>query len=197
MKRKIPQKEFVFSYFKDRSGQEIQHQEVVDWATVEWERLTGKKFRDPDQSIRYLSLEGLLVKIRKGVYLYDPEAEKNTRILELTQKQKEEILKRGDYKCAVCGASKKEGIELHIDHIKPRERGGEATIENGQVLCASHNYRKKNFGQTESGKEMFINLLERAETVGDLEIVDFCNDVLKVYETHHINGHIEWRAGES
>ncbi len=129
--------------------------------------------------------------------MYDPEVEKNTRIFEFSQSQKQEILKRGDYKCAVCGASQKDGVELHIDHIKPRERGGKATIENGQVLCASHNYRKKNLGQTEAGKKMFINLLELAETSGDSEIVAFCLDVLKVYEAHNINGHIEWHDEES
>ena len=42
---------------------------------------------------------------------------------------------------------KKDGVELHIDHIKPKDFGGEATIENGQTLCAQHNFIKKNLKQ--------------------------------------------------
>jgi len=30
----------------------------------------------------------------------------------------------------ICGRGKKDGVDLHIDHIKPKDFGGEATIEN-------------------------------------------------------------------
>lgn len=33
---------------------------------------------------------------------------------------------------------------LQADHIMPWSRGGRTTIENGQMLCASHNRRKTN-----------------------------------------------------
>lgn len=36
----------------------------------------------------------------------------------------------------MCGRGSKEGIELQVDHIKPKELGGRAGIENGQALCA-------------------------------------------------------------
>ena len=196
MKKKISQKCFIFSYYKARPGQAIEHKEVVDWATEEWEKLSGKKFRDPDKAIRILFNEGTLIKIRNGVYKYDPDVEVNTRTFEFTQKQKDIILRRGNYKCAICGATEKDGVELQIDHIKPRKLGGESTIENGQVLCASHNYRKKNLRQTEVGKKMFINLLQLARKKGDSAIVDFCNDVLNVYDKHKIDGHIDWQPVE-
>ena len=171
----------------------IQHAEVVDWATAKWENLTGEKFRDPDRSIRLLYSEGLLVKIGKGIYKYDPDAVREREQENFTEAQKAEILERGGYVCAICGLGEKDGIELHVDHIKPKQRGGKATIDNGQVLCGKHNYRKKAYDQTESGKRMFINLYKQSTASGDKELAEFCKTVLNVYEEHDINGHVEWK----
>ena len=88
---------------------------------------------------------------------------------------------------------KKEGVELHIDHIKPKDLGGRATLENGQTLCAKHNFLKKNLKQTETGKKMFIRMLEAAKNANQKELIDFLEDVLKVYEKHNMNGHITWK----
>ena len=55
-----------------------------------------------------------------------------------------------------------------------------------------HNFQKKNYKQTETGKRMFIRLMEAAESIGDKETVEFCKNVLLVYEKFDINGHIEW-----
>lgn len=104
-----------------------------------------------------------------------------------------EILEMGGYVCAVCGSGQKYGVELQVDHIKPRQRGEKATIDNGQVLCGKHNYRKKAYDQTESGKRMFINLHKQSTASRDRELAEFCKAVLKVYEKHDINGHVEWK----
>jgi len=52
-------------------------------------------------------------------------------------------MERDEYKCVICGKGIKDGVEIHIDHIKPKDFGGKATIENGQTLCAQHNFLKK------------------------------------------------------
>ena len=111
---------------------------------------------------------------------------------DFTAAQKEEILKRDGYKCVICGRGKKDGIDLHIDHIKPKDLGGEATVENGQTLCSQHNFIKKNLKQTETGKKMFIRLYELAKSENNEELIKFCTDVLEAYEKHDINGHIIW-----
>ncbi|WP_235852195.1 HNH endonuclease [Helicobacter mehlei] len=36
---------------------------------------------------------------------------------------KKQILERDGYACVICGAGQKEGMELHVDHIKPKDLG--------------------------------------------------------------------------
>lgn len=92
----------------------------------------------------------------------------------------------------MCGITKAAGVEIHVDHIKPKDKGGRAIVENGQLLCADHNFRKKNLNQTEMAKSLFINLKRLAKQAGDKKIEAFASDVLKIYDEHGINGHIEW-----
>jgi hypothetical protein len=39
---------------------------------------------------------------------------------------------------------------------------------------------------------MFIRLLQLAEKEGDQKMVEFCHEVLSVYERHGVNDHIRW-----
>ena len=101
-------------------------------------------------------------------------------------------MERDNYKCVKCGRSRKDGVELHVDHIKPKDLGGKAIIANGQTLCAQHNFIKKNMNQTETGKMMFIRLYELAKEEENEVLQSFCADILNTYEEHDVNGHIEW-----
>ena len=186
------QLDLLMEYFENNPNRDIPHRESVDWATNEWTKRTGGVFRDPDRGIRQLHQNGYLIKVKKGVYKYDPEQVKQKDLEDFSAAQKTEILKRDNYKCVICGRSKTDGAELHVDHIKPKDQGGKATIANGQTLCAQHNFMKKNLNQTEMAKRMFIRLYEFAKQEKYQEIENFCADVLQVYEDHDINGHIEW-----
>lgn len=196
MKKKnnsIVQKDLLIEFFKKNPNRDIKHPEVVDWVTSTYKRRTKKVFRDPDRSIRQLAQSGFLIKIAKGIYRYDPQKAFKRYLEDFTPTQKEVILKRDGYKCVICGRGKKDGVDLQIDHIKPKDFGGEATIENGQTLCAQHNFFKKNLKQTETGKKMFIRLYELAKSEKNKELIKFCADVLRTYEKHDINGHIVWK----
>lgn len=179
-------------FFQNNPNRNVAHPEVVDWAVTQWHERTGKIFRDPDRGIRRLHAEGKLTKIEKGVYRYEPDSLRVRILNNFTNQQKQHIFKRDQYKCVICGIGREEGVELHVDHIKPQSLGGEAIIENGQTLCATHNFRKKNLGQTETGKKMFIRLYELSKKKGDKELKDFCVDILNVYKKHDINSHIKW-----
>jgi len=53
-----------------------------------------------------------------------------------------EVLKR-DRKCLLCGAGPDQ-IQLQVDHIIPRSKGGSNDLSNLQVLCATCNRGKSN-----------------------------------------------------
>ena len=191
-KKQISQSDLIMEFFVNNPGRNISHPEVVDWGVVELKKRTGQVFRDPDRAIRKLSQKGILIKIGKGIYKYDPKFVKNNKLKDFSSAQKEEIFKRDEFKCVVCGRGLKDGIEIHADHIKPRDLGGKSTVFNGQTLCAQHNFQKKNLKQTETGKKMFIRLYELAKEQKNEELKKFCFDILETYEKHNINGHIVW-----
>ena len=189
----MTQLDLIRLFFKNNPNRDIRHPEVVDWLVQEWKKRTGKVFRDPDRGIRSLHEQGFLIKKGKGIYKYNPDYIKKIKITNFTPKQKKEILKRDAYKCVICGLGKKDGLELHVDHIKPKNLGGKSEIKNGQTLCAKHNFIKKNLKQTETGKKMFIRLYELAKTKKNSQLKTFSLQVLEVYEKHNINGHIRWK----
>lgn len=189
----MTQLDLIREYFLNNPKRDIKHPEVVDWVVAEWKKRTGEVFRDPDRGIRSLAQSGFLIKVAKGVYKYDPDFVQHRELEDFTEEQKKAILERDGYRCAICGRGLKEGVELHVDHIRPKDLGGKATLDNGQVLCAQHNFIKKNTGQTTTGKKFFINLYNLAKKEGDELLINFCSDILSVYEKYDMNGHIVWK----
>lgn len=182
----------IKEYFKLHPKQDLKHDPVVDWVEERYQKIYSRKPRDPWRAIRKLHEEGFLVKIKKGVYRYDPENVRKRNLKNFSSSQKKQILKRDNYQCVVCGRGRKDGVELHVDHIKPKYLGGKATIQNGQTLCAQHNFIKKSLKQTEAGKKMFIRLYELAKKEGNNNLKQFSASVLENYEKYDINGHIVW-----
>lgn len=74
MKNNGSQLDLIMEFFKANPKRDIKHPEVVDWVVKEWQKRTGKVFRDPDRGIRSLHQKGYLQKIAKGVYRYDPDS---------------------------------------------------------------------------------------------------------------------------
>lgn len=50
-------------------------------------------------------------------------------------------------KCNLCGATAHDGVQIHVDHIKPRSKHPELELDldNLQVLCGDCNYGKSNY----------------------------------------------------
>lgn len=200
-KKKISQIEFVRSYFLQRPMQVISHTKAKEDLETAYLTVMGKRLEDSDRAIRKLHGDGFLEKVAKGQYMYNPETSGKVEFDEFTSAEKKTILERDGYKCVICGLGRENGLDLHIDHIKPRSLGGQGTVENGQTLCAPHNFLKKNLSQTETGKKIFIRLLglvqesESEPNASNLE--SFLIEVLKVYEKHGIDGHIHWDGSDS
>ncbi len=186
-------RDLLIEYFKAHPKEDMPHGSVVDWVENRYKRLYNKKPRDTWRSIRNLHENGFLIKVKKGIYRYDPKAVQQRELEDFMPEQKEVILKRDGYKCVICGRGKKEGVELQVDHIKPKYLGGKSIIENGQTLCAQHNFIKKTLKQTETGKKMFIRLYELAKNEGNDDLKNFCAQILETYEKYNINSHIVWK----
>jgi len=179
-------------YFKQHPKQPLEHGPVVDWVTDEYEYEHGRTPRDPWRSIRSLHQQGKLIKVANGVYKYDPGFVHNVKLEDFSEEQKQKIFERDNYRCVICGLGRQDGRSIHADHIVPKDKGGKATIDNGQTLCSIHNFRKKNYSQTESGKRMFIRWYEKAKNLNDQNTMKFCEAILETYEDYNINGHIDW-----
>jgi 5-methylcytosine-specific restriction endonuclease McrA len=184
-------RDLIIEYFKSHPNQDMPHSPVVDWVEEKYKRLYNKKPRDTWRSIRNLHKIGFLIKVKKGIYRYDPKIVNQREPEDFTPEQKEEIFKKDNYQCVVCGRGIKDGIEICADHIKPKDKGGTNTVENGQTLCMEHNLMKKNYSQTEAGKKYFIKMYEMAITNDDKRIIDFCKCVFNCYDFHKVNGHIK------
>jgi len=185
--------DLIKEYFCAHPNEDLEHGPVVDWVTEQWLKTHSTPPRDPWRAIRALHQKGFLIKVRKGVYRYDPGAVRERELEDFTPEQKEEIFRRDNYRCVICGRGRQDGYEIHADHIIPKDLGGKAEVANGQTLCSIHNLRKKNYKQTETGKRMFIRLYELAKSFGDSKIMRFCKEILEIFEKHHINDHIEWK----
>lgn len=65
-----------------------------------------------------------------------------------------EALKNSKGECVCCGASRKNGAVLHVDHIKPRYKHPELALDvrNLQVLCSDCNRGKGAWDSTDFRK---------------------------------------------
>jgi len=182
--------ELIVEYFMKHPNKDISHGPVVDWVTKQWLKNHDTPPRDPWRAIRKLHQEGKLIKVRKGVYKYDSAYVHNIDLWDFPPGVKKAILERDNYHCVVCGRGIKDGVELVVDHIKPKDKGGANDISNGQTLCMEHNLMKKNYSQTEAGKRYFIKIYEKAIANNDERIIKFCKTVFDAYDEFGINGHI-------
>ena len=182
--------DLVLQYFKKHPKEDLKHGPVVDWVESQYLKLHGKKPRDTWRQIRKFHQDGLLIKVQKGVYRYDPDKIKEVELFDFTPEDKKTILERDGYKCGLCGRRREDGVELTVDHIVSKDKGGTNTIENGETLCMQCNLMKKNYSQTEAGKRYFTRLYKRAVAIGDKKMIKFCKHIFDVYNGEEVNSHI-------
>ena len=180
----------VLEFFMNHPGAEFGPSHAVDWVTPRYEEEHGETPRDIPRAVRRLAQIGRLTKVRYGIYKYDPNSDREIELSDFSEADKQVIFERDNYRCVVCGLGEEDGVEVAIDHKKPRSKGGESTIDNGQTLCTQHNNIKKNYSQTEAGKRYFIEIYKTATEKKDTKMIAFCQSVFDAYDTHEVNGHI-------
>lgn len=181
----------ILEFFENHPYQEFSHDPVVDWVTERWLEENESAPRDPWRATRKLFEEGKLIKVKKGVYKYDPEQVHSIILWDFPEHIRTLVLERDNHRCVICGRSPRDGVELVVDHIKPREKGGTNEIENGQTLCTEHNLLKKNYSQTEAGKRYFMKMYEKAVAQHDTRMMHFCQAIFDVYDTFAMDSHME------
>ena len=61
------------------------------------------------------------------------------------------VLKKYGSVCMLCGATRDDGVKMHVDHIKPRSKFPKLALEfsNMQILCEHCNIGKSNKDETD------------------------------------------------
>lgn len=135
MKKKRPRGmiiNLIKEFFTSHPNQEFEHAPVVDWVT---EKVVSQGYEPPRdiwRSVRLLQERGMLIQVRKGVFKYDPDYEKETELQDFSEPVKRAIFERDNFRCVICGLGKDDGVEIHADHKKPKSKEGDNTLENGQ-----------------------------------------------------------------
>lgn len=181
----------VLEYIKAHPNEEFEHAPVVDWVTEKVVKAGYDPPRDVWRIVRNFHEKGVLIKVAKGIFKYDPNHEPETELLEFPEKIKQAIFKRDNYRCVVCNLGEEDGVSIAADHKTPKSLGGENTLKNGQTLCYKHNSMKKNYSQTEAGKRYFIEIYETAVKNRDEKMIAFCREVFDVYDEHGVDQHID------
>ncbi len=93
---------------------------------VNWEWIVERRIR--------------LAAINDEATLRDYHAKNQRRLM--TKQLREQIARRDNYTCQICGKYMPDGVGLHVDHIVPVAKGGKTVPSNLQVLCSKCNGRK-------------------------------------------------------
>ena len=184
-------RELVLEFFYAHPNEDMEHDPVVDWVTEQRVAMGYNPPRDVWRMVRQLHADGILVNPSRGVYKYDPDYVHDTDLQDFSPAVKRAIFEKNNYRCVVCGLGREDGVRIAADHKKPKSKGGDSSVENGQTLCYQHNSMKKDYGQTTAGKRYFIEIYNTAVENQDKKMIAFCQSVFDAYDEHDMNGHIE------
>lgn len=90
-------------YFKAHPKRDLPRGPVVDWVEEKYLEISGKKSRDTWRAIRKLHQEGQLIKVKKGIYGYDPDRVRTIELADFPQDIRKDVFKRDGYQCVICG----------------------------------------------------------------------------------------------
>lgn len=74
----------------------------------------------------------------------DRRVANDTEHAKVTRQMRYEVMRRDGYRCVMCGRTAKDGVRLHVDHVRPVSKGGKSVMENLQTLCEDCNLGKGN-----------------------------------------------------
>lgn len=108
---------------------------------IKWTYTSPKGRNSYSANYRYemADVRRLLVqRSKKNEYLASAEYERSL----MTDSLRYDIMKRDGFRCVICGASALDGVQLHVDHIRPVSKGGKTEGSNLRTLCSRCNLGK-------------------------------------------------------
>lgn len=83
----------------------------------------------------------------------------------VSDRMRYDVLSRDGFRCVLCGATQKDGVTLHVDHIIPLAKGGLSEMSNLRTLCERCNLGKgdrlepaiKNYQEMNDNKKKIIS----------------------------------------
>lgn len=135
---------------KPRKNKSCTHQWLID--AINDEKAYRKKHKIPYEKHQQIKKSGPVIHL--DAKTLEPKCDPNLNAFLKTyewRKVRMEALKLYGNKCQCCGATPKDGIVLHVDHIKPRRYfpGLALDIKNLQILCEVCNHGKGNWDSTD------------------------------------------------
>ena len=91
----------------------------------------GKNSYRKNRVMTYQELCDLYMQWRNGKK-YDETSKRERKYM--NDQLRYDVLKRDNFTCQKCGATAKDGVKLHVDHIIPVYKGGKTTMSNLQTL---------------------------------------------------------------
>lgn len=106
-------------------------------------RYTSPQGRNSYRRVFHIGFNELYVFHKQYLGYSSEKATKKRERNKLNKSLRYKVLKNDDFTCRYCGRSSvKDGVKLHIDHIKPIAKGGLTVFENLQTLCEDCNLGK-------------------------------------------------------
>ena len=95
-----------------------------------------------DELTNQTKLGEIRIKSFKVNLVYNKQSNPKRKRTHIPRGLRHEVFKRDNYTCCECGATKEDGVTLHIDHIIPVSKGGTDELSNLQTLCKACNLNK-------------------------------------------------------
>lgn len=171
----------IKNIFKDLTTKEITFS-----ASKIYKERTSKDFSElTGRGVRKLKEHGYIKRVSKGVFKFTGEYS-DSRVTPFPKELRDEIIKRDNYTCQLCGITEKQGGILTADHIKPQDENGQPTLENGMCLCTKCENIKSNYKVNDFGLKMYKKYLRVAKRENDLENVNFFEELIQIFEKYKL-----------
>ena len=185
---------YILDFFKQHSNQTFKLQDISQAVQEEYSKDYPDSNIYSNRSIRDLAKRGYIEEL--GGYINKPQRGEYQLIKgkkpkiprsPFSQKTKEKILKRDNYKCQMCGIPDSKGNPIAVDHLLAEDNGGEGIVENGITLCTQCNNTKSNLDVTSFGKKVFKQYLKISKDKNDQPTIDFLEELLDVFNRNDRN----------